>query len=133
MFAIINISGKQYKTSIGSRLKVPRQSPNTGSKITFDNVLLLSDGKGTQIGDPNIKGASVIATILSHTRDKKILIYKKKRRKGYQRKNGHRQWYTEIQINDIKLSRTKAKTTKLKTKTAPKAKTDIKQTKKAKE
>jgi large subunit ribosomal protein L21 len=133
MFAIINISGKQYKTSIGSRLKVPRQTPNTGSKIIFDNVLLTSDEKSTQIGDPNIKGATVTATILSHARDKKILIYKKKRRKGYQRKNGHRQWYTEIQINDIKMSKTKAKTTKSKTKVASAVKAEKKQTKKRQE
>jgi large subunit ribosomal protein L21 len=93
----------------------------------------MSDEKNTQIGDPNVKGASVVATILAHARDKKILIYKKKRRKGYQRKNGHRQWYTEIQINDIKMSKTKAKTTKSKTKTAPEAKTDKKQTRKGKE
>jgi large subunit ribosomal protein L21 len=133
MFAIIIISGKQYKTSIGSRLKVPRQTPNAGSSITFDNVILISDEKSTQIGNPNIKGASVVATILSHARDKKILIYKKKRRKGYQRKNGHRQWYTEIQINDIKMSKTKAKATKSKTKVVPEAKTVKKQAKKGKE
>jgi large subunit ribosomal protein L21 len=126
MFAIIIISGKQYKTSIGSRLKVPRQIPNAGSKITFDNVILISDEKSTQIGNPNVKGASVSATILSHAN-------KKKRRKGYQRKNGHRQWYTEIQINDIKMSKTKAKTTKSNTKTASEAKTDKKQIKKGKE
>ncbi len=133
MFAIINISGKQYKTSTGTRLRVPRQTLSAGSKITFDNVLLLSDERNTQIGDPNDKGATVIATILSHARDKKILVYKKKRRKGYQRKNGHRQWYTEIEINDIKMSTTKKTTTKSKIKVAHTVKADKQQTKKGKE
>jgi len=126
MFAIIIISGKQYKTHKGSLLRVPRQENSVGSKITFDTVLFMSDGNNTHIGKPNIKGASVTATILRHTRDKKILIYKKKRRKGYQRKNGHRQWFTEIEINNIKI--TKAK------KTISKAKPKVKKnTKKEKE
>ena len=133
MYAIINISGKQFKTHVGSRLRVPRQALKAGSKITFENILLFSDEKGTKIGDPNVKGASVSATILVHARDKKILIYKKKRRKGYQRKNGHRQWYSEIEINNIKMSSTKKSSTKSKTKVSAKAKTIKKETKKGKE
>ena len=133
MFAIINISGKQYKTQVGSRLRVPRQTLEVGSKITFENILLFSDDTGTKIGNPNVKGASVSATILVHARDKKILIYKKKRRKGYQRKNGHRQWYSEIEINNIKMSSTKKSSTKSKTKVSAKAKTIKKETKKGKE
>ena len=133
MFAIINISGKQYKTQVGSRLRVPRQTLEAGSKITFENILLFSDDKGTKVGNPNVKGASVSATILVHARDKKVLIYKKKRRKGYQRKNGHRQWYSEIEINDIKVSSTNKSSTKSKTKVATKAKTIKKETKKGKE
>ena len=109
MYAIINISGKQYKTQIGSRLRVPRQNFETGSKVTFEDVLLFSDGENTKFGNPNVKGVSVNAKILTHAREKKVLIYKKKRRKGYQRKNGHRQWYSEIEINDIKVSSTKKK------------------------
>jgi large subunit ribosomal protein L21 len=133
MFAIINISGKQYKTQIGARLRVPRQTLDAGSKITFKDILLFSDEKGTKIGTPNVNGVSVSATILVHARDKKVLIYKKKRRKGYQRKNGHRQWYSEIEINDIKVSSTKKSSTKSKTKVATKAKTIKKETKKGKE
>ena len=133
MYAIINISGKQYKTQIGSRLRVPRQTLETGSKVTFEDVLLFSDGKSTKIGNPNVKGVSVSATILIHARDKKVLIYKKKRRKGYQRKNGHRQWYSEIEINDIKVASTKKSSAKSKTKVTTKAKTVKKETKKTKE
>ena len=133
MYAIINISGKQYKTQVGSRLKVPRQTHETGSKVTFEDVLLFSDGKITKIGNPNVKGVSVNAKILTHARDKKVLIYKKKRRKGYQRKNGHRQWYSEIEINDIKVSTTKKSNTKTKTKVTTKAKTSNKEVKKVKE
>ena len=132
MYAIINISGKQFKTHVGSRLRVPRQTLKAGSKITFEDILLFSDEKGTKIGNPNIKGASVSATILVHARDKKVLIYKKKRRKGYQRKNGHRQWYSEIEINNIKVSSTKKSNTKSKAKVTAKAKTIKKETKKGK-
>ena len=105
MYAIINISGKQYKAISGSRLRVPKQDGDLGKILTFDKVLLTNDGKNTEIGNPTIKGISVTATIISHGRDKKILVYKKKRRKGYQRKNGHRQWYTEIEFNSIEATK----------------------------
>ena len=133
MYAIINISGKQYKTQVGSRLRVPRQALETGSKVMFEDVLLFSDGENTKIGNPNVKGISVSAKILTHARDKKVLIYKKKRRKGYQRKNGHRQWYSEIEINDIKVSSTKKSNAKTKAKVTTKAKTSNKKAKKVKE
>ena len=105
MYAIINISGKQYKAISGSRLRVPKQDGDLGKVLTFDKVLLTNDGKNTEIGNPTIKGSSVTATIINHGRDKKILVYKKKRRKGYQRKNGHRQWYTEIEFNPIEAAK----------------------------
>ena len=101
MYAIINISGKQYKVISGARIRVPKQDGETGSSITFDQVLLIKDGDNTEIGAPTLKGASVTGTIVDHGRYKKILVYKKKRRKGYQRKNGHRQWFTEIEFNKI--------------------------------
>ena len=101
MYAIINISGKQYKVISGARIRVPKQDGETGSKITFDQVLLIKDGDKTEIGAPTLKGASVTGTIIDHGKEKKILVYKKKRRKGYQRKNGHRQWFTEIEFNKI--------------------------------
>ena len=107
MYAIINISGKQFKVSKGQKTRVPKQKGDPGDTITFDNVLLLKDDKSTHLGDPILSNASVTATILEHKRSKKILVYKKKRRKGYQRKNGHRQWYTEIEFNEINASKIK--------------------------
>lgn len=109
MYAIINISGKQFKATEGARVRVPRQTGDAGAKLTFDNVLLVHDGSSTQIGAPTVVGATVTATVVDHGREKKILIYKKKRRKGYQRKNGHRQWFTEVEIQKIQATATKTK------------------------
>ena len=108
MYAIINISGKQYKASEGTRVRVPKQSGDEGSTLTFNEVLLFSDGKNTEVGTPTLSGASVTATIIDHGRDRKILVYKKNRRKGYQRKNGHRQWYTDIEFQKITATFSKA-------------------------
>ena len=109
MYAIVNISGKQFKATEGARVRVPLQTGDAGAKVTFDNVLLLHDGSSTQIGTPTVTGATVTATVVEHGREKKILIYKKKRRKGYQRKNGHRQWFTDVEIQKIKATATKTK------------------------
>ena len=108
MYAIINISGKQYKATSGARLRVPKQDGETGTSLTFDKVLLINDGNNTEVGEPILKGASVTGTIIEHGRNKKILVYKKKRRKGYQRKNGHRQWFTEIEFGTIKAGKSKS-------------------------
>ena len=108
MYAIINISGKQYKATSGARLRVPKQDGETGTSLTFDKVLLINDGNNTEVGEPILKGASVTGTIIKHGRNKKILVYKKKRRKGYQRKNGHRQWFTEIEFGTIKAGKSKS-------------------------
>ena len=115
MYAIVNISGKQYKATEGARLRVPRQSGDSGAKLSFDDILLISNSDSTQVGKPNVSGAKVTATILNHGRERKILVYKKKRRKGYQRKNGHRQWYTEVEVQKIRLSTTKKKAAPKKT------------------
>ncbi len=104
MYAIVNIAGKQYKVAEGDKLQVARLSSEVGDKINFDNVLLTDDGKNIKIGKPAVKGAVVSAEILEHGRLRKILVYKKKRRKGYQRKNGHRQDYSSIKVNSIKIS-----------------------------
>ena len=111
MYAIINISGKKFKASEGTKVRVPKQDGEVGSSLTFDEVLLLSSDNSTQIGNPYVKGSSVTATILNQGRDKKIIVIKKKRRKGYQRKNGHRQFYTEIEFKKINASKSKVKTT----------------------
>jgi len=104
MYAIVNIAGKQYKVAEGDKLQVARLSSKVGDKVNFDNVLLTDDGKNIKIGKPAVKGAVVSAEILEHGRLRKILVYKKKRRKGYQRKNGHRQDYSSIKVNSIKVS-----------------------------
>ena len=109
MYVIVNISGKQYKATQGAKLRIPRQSGESGAKLSFEEILLINNGDSTQIGEPNVVGAKITATILNHGRERKILIYKKKRRKGYQRKNGHRQWYTDIEVQNIHLSATKKK------------------------
>lgn len=115
MYAIVNISGKQYKATEGARLRVPRQSGDSGAKLSFDDILLISNSDSIQVGKPNVSGAKLTATILNHGRERKILVYKKKRRKGYQRKNGHRQWYTEVEVQKIQLSTTKKKAAPKKT------------------
>ena len=121
MYAIVNISGKQFKAREGLRLRIPKQNSESGSTISFENVLLFNDGKETRFGNPNVKDVMVVTTILEHKRDKKILVYKKKRRKGYQRKNGHRQWFTEVEVTKIETSSKKAKP-KVKNKKTEKAK-----------
>ena len=108
MYAIVNISGKQFKASEGLKVRVPKQVGEQGTSLIFNEVLLLNDGTNTQLGNPTLSGATVTAIILDHGREKKILVYKKKRRKGYQRKNGHRQWYTEIEFQKINATDSKA-------------------------
>ena len=83
MYAIINISGKQFKVVSGARFRVPKQNGETGSSITFDQVLLIKNGESTEIGNPTLNGAFVTGKIVDHGRYRKILVYKKKRRKGF--------------------------------------------------
>jgi len=103
MYAIVNILGKQFKAVQGRKLRIPKLEQEAGAKVTFDEVLLFNDGKATKIGSPTVAKATVTGTVIEHGRERKILIYKKKRRKGYQRKNGHRQHFTEVEINKIQL------------------------------
>jgi len=115
MNAIVEISGKQYTVSEGDRLKVPSQVSEAGDHLTFDRILFVNDGKKDHIGSPIVKGATVQASVVTNGRDRKILIFKKKRRKGYQRKNGHRQGYTMLQIDKILVGTSKKKTAAKKT------------------
>ena len=108
MYAIVNISGKQYKAEKGAKLCVPKQHLEEGKKLVLEDVLMVHDGKSSKFGNPTVSGAKVTATIIDHGRARKILVYKKKRRKGYQRKNGHRQWYTNIEIQNIQMSKAKS-------------------------
>ena len=108
MFAIINISGKQFKVEEGDELKVPHLDTAEGETLKFDQVLLTNDGKNVATGTPILDGASVSATIIGHGRDRKIRIFKKKRRKGYRRNNGHRQNYSLIKIGSIASGKLKS-------------------------
>jgi large subunit ribosomal protein L21 len=116
MYAIVDIAGKQYKVSEGAKLKVASLDKNTGENVSFEKVLLTDNGKSVKVGTPTLKGVNINATILEHGRERKILIYKKKRRKGYQRKNGHRQGYTLIEITKIKATTGTTKKAPTKTK-----------------
>ncbi len=103
MYAIVNIYGHQYRVAEKDQVRVPTLDSEVGKKVTFDQVLLLDDGKKVTVGKPVVKNATVKAEVLEHGRERKILVYKKKRRKGYQRKNGHRQGFTLIQISNISV------------------------------
>ena len=107
MYAIVTISGKQYCVSEGDTIKVSSQDWKVGDQVKLDQVLLTDNGKIIEVGTPKVNGASVTVEILEHNREKKLLIYKKKRRKGYQRKNGHRQGFTLIKINNLQMANTK--------------------------
>ncbi len=113
MFAIINIAGKQFKVEEGDQLKVPHLSTEVGKSLVFDKVLLTNDNSNVELGSPILKNVSVSATVVDHGRDRKIRIFKKKRRKGYKRKNGHRQGFSLIKIDSISMS--KAKKSSIKT------------------
>jgi large subunit ribosomal protein L21 len=103
MYAVVEIGGQQYRIEKDMKLKVTHLNSEPGGKISFDRVLLLQDRDGTvTLGKPVIKDKQVTATVIEHGREKKVIVFKKKRRKGYQKKNGHRQDYTLIEINDIK-------------------------------
>ncbi|MBR9979152.1 MAG: 50S ribosomal protein L21 [Bacteroidetes bacterium] len=101
MYAIVNISGKQFKVSPAQQLFVPLLESEVGSKIEFSDVRLLSDEGGISVGTPVVDSAKVTATVLEHMKDEKILVLKKKRRKGYRKLNGHRQQLTCIEIESI--------------------------------
>ncbi len=109
MKAIVEISGKQLKVEKGQTFIVNRLEKETGKKISFDNVLLIEDKGKTTIGNPSLKQATVSASIIDHLKGEKVIVFKKKRRKGYKVKNGHRQYLTKIKIENISLKKTSAK------------------------
>ena len=101
MYAIVDIAGQQFKVEAGKQLFVNRQAAEVGSSLVFDKVLLLDNEGTVSVGAPYVDGASVKATVLDHCKADKVIIFKKKRRKGYQKKNGHRQYLTKLQIEEI--------------------------------
>ena len=112
MNAVVEISGKQFKVSKDTKIYVHRLDANEGAKVSFENVLLLDNGKKLLVGTPNVKGASVEAKVLKHLKDDKVIVFKKKRRKGYRVKNGHRQALTEIVIEKVSEKTVKPKVVK---------------------
>ncbi|MCH2232887.1 MAG: 50S ribosomal protein L21 [Crocinitomicaceae bacterium] len=102
MYAIVEIAGQQFKVEKDQQLFVHRLDAKEGDKVEFDNVMLTDNEGKVNVGAPAIKGAKVNASVVRHVKGDKILVFKKKRRKGYKVKNGHRQSFTQIQIDSIK-------------------------------
>ena len=109
MKAIVEIGGKQLKVEKGQTFIVNRLEKEPGKKMSFDNVLLIEDKGKTSIGNPSLENASVSASIIDHLKGDKVIVFKKKRRKGYKVKNGHRQYLTKIKIDNISLKKTSSK------------------------
>jgi large subunit ribosomal protein L21 len=101
MYAIVEIAGQQFKVERGNKVYVHRLEANEGAKIEFDKVLLLDNGGKISVGNPTVDGAKVAATVISHLKGDKVIIFKKKRRKGYQKWNNHRQSFTQILIQGV--------------------------------
>ena len=101
MYAIVDIAGQQFKVEKDRRIFVHRLKAEEGESLTFDKVLMIDNDGNIKIGAPYVDGASVTATVLTHLKGDKVIVFKKKRRKGYKKKNGHRQYLTQIKIDNI--------------------------------
>ena len=101
MYAVIKTGGKQYKVAAGEKIKVEQIAADVGQEIVIDQVLAVGEGSSIQVGTPLVSGATVTATVLSHGRHDKVRIFKMRRRKHYQKRQGHRQNFTELQIGAI--------------------------------
>ncbi len=104
-YAIFKAAGQQFRAEKGATLKVPLLDGEPGSKVSFEDVLLSSDGEKVRTGQPVVKGAKVTAEIVRHGRGQKLFVFKFKRRKNYRRKTGHRQGFTEIKVTSLNLGR----------------------------
>ena len=101
MFAVVDILGQQLKVSENIKYYVPKLKDEVDSEVSFESILLMGDDKSTKIGNPYVKGAKVTAKVLEHVKDDKVIVFKKKRRTGYQKSNGHRQQLTRIEVTKI--------------------------------
>ena len=101
MFAVFKSGGKQFRAEPGYTIQVPSIDAEPGDTITFDDVLLASDGDNVKVGTPTVDGAKVTAEVVRQGRTKKIIVFHRKRRKGYRKKNGHRQGFTEVRVNEV--------------------------------
>jgi len=107
MIAIVETGGKQYKVAEGQYVDIELLDAQEGDSVELDKVLMLVDGKNSKVGQPYLEGAKIKGKVLKNDRDKKILVYKMKRKKGYRRKNGHRQPFTRVMVESIVLPETK--------------------------
>ena len=103
MYAVVKTGGKQYRVAVGEKLKVEQIPPDSDSQIVLEEVLMVAGGDEVKVGTPLVAGATVKATVVSHGRGEKVRIFKMRRRKHYQKHQGHRQNYTEIRIDEISL------------------------------
>lgn len=101
MYAVIKTGGKQYKVAVGEKIKVEQIPAEIDSQITLNEVLLVADGENVSVGAPLVEGASVVAKVVAHGRGEKVRIFKMRRRKHYQKRQGHRQNFTQLQIDAI--------------------------------
>jgi len=101
MYAVVKTGGKQYKVAPGEKLKVEQIPADVGAKVVLDQVLMVGEGENIRLGQPMVAGATVTATVVAHGRGEKVRIFKMRRRKHYQKHQGHRQNFTELQINAI--------------------------------
>ena len=117
MNVLVEILGKQFKVEKGDKLRVPYINKDVGEKLTFDNILYSDDGKTKKLGKPYLQDLQIEAELLEHGTENKVIVFKFKRRKGYQKKNGHKQKFTTIKIQDLKTAKktTAKKTTAKKT------------------
>lgn len=105
MYAVFRTGGKQFRAEPGARLRIPSLDAEPGDSVEFDQILLAGDGEeNVQVGTPTVDGASVKAEVLRHGRGDKVIVFKRKRRKGYRKKQGHRQNFTEIRIDEVALA-----------------------------
>ena len=111
MYTVIKTGGKQFKVDKGDVIKIEMISGNVGELVTFNNVLAVGEGEELNVGAPYVDGAEVVGKILRQDKDKKIIVFKKKKRKGYKRKAGHRQQFTEVLIEEIKSKKKVTKKT----------------------
>ena len=101
MYAVFRTGGKQFRAEPGRQIRVPSLQAEPGDTVEFDDVLLTSGDDGIAVGSPLVEGAKVKAEVLRHGKDAKVIVFKRKRRKGYRKKQGHRQKFTEIRVEDV--------------------------------
>ncbi len=101
MYAVFSTGGKQFRAEPGTKLRIPALEVEPGGNVVFDQVLVASNGTDISVGVPVVDGAQVKAEVLRHGRDRKVIVFKRKRRKGYRKKQGHRQKFTEIRVDEI--------------------------------